>query len=92
MLDLLPPRLRDVATVVALAALTTDAARELEARLPPTDGLWRAAARHGLAHPELAAAARVLFDDADLHAPHAPTLLSRPGRAVSRLSRSLRRS
>jgi glutamate--cysteine ligase len=62
MLDLLPPGVRDVATVIALAALTTDAARELEVRLPATDGLWCTAARYGLACPELAAAARILFD------------------------------
>lgn len=61
MLDLQPPRLRDVATLVALTALTTGAAAELEERLPPTADLWRAAARHGLAHPVLAAAARSLF-------------------------------
>jgi glutamate--cysteine ligase len=62
MLDLLPPRLRDVATVVVLAALTTGAAGELEQRLPATEGLWCAAARHGLAHPDLAASARILLD------------------------------
>lgn len=62
MLDLLPPGLRDVAMLVVMAALTTDAARELGVRMPATDGLWCAAARHGLARPELAAAARILFD------------------------------
>lgn len=62
MLDLQPPRMRDVATVVVLAALTTGAATELEERLPPTADLWCVAARHGLAHPVLAAAARILLD------------------------------
>jgi glutamate--cysteine ligase len=62
MLDLLPPRLRDVATVVVLAALTTDATVDLEQRMPATEGLWCAAARHGMTHPDLADAARVLFD------------------------------
>lgn len=62
MLDLLPARLRDVATVVVLAALTTDAAVELEERMPSTEDLWCAAARYGMGHPVLASAARLLFD------------------------------
>lgn len=62
MLDALPPDLREVATMVAVTALTTDAGLELHERLPATAGLWRLAARHALAHPVLAAAARVLFD------------------------------
>jgi glutamate--cysteine ligase len=62
MLDALPAHLREVATLVAVTALTTDAAGELDQRLPATGGLWRLAARHALAHPVLAAAARLLFD------------------------------
>ncbi|MBW0113734.1 glutamate-cysteine ligase family protein [Pseudonocardia abyssalis] len=62
MLDLLPTRLRDVATVVVLAALTTPAADELEERLPSTEGLWCASARYAMGHPALANAARTLFD------------------------------
>jgi glutamate--cysteine ligase len=67
MLDALPPGRRDVATLVTVAALTTDAVLELGERLPALDGLWRPAARHGLAHPTLAEAARLLFETVRPH-------------------------
>lgn len=62
MLDLVEPWLREVATLVVMAALTTDAARELQATLPDTSDLWCSAARHGLAHPVLGRAANTLMD------------------------------
>ena len=60
-LDALPSRVRDVAALAVATAGTSRAGRELRRRLPPAPGLWTAAARHGLRHPVLAAAARELF-------------------------------
>lgn len=63
MIDALPPRLLEVATLVATTALTVEAAaEELWTRLAPVDGLWVEAARYGLSHPALVEGANVLFD------------------------------
>ena len=70
MLDALPSRLREVATIVATAALSPDAGAELARRLPPTAGLWCSAARYALAHPVLAEAARTLFNVVSCHLSH----------------------
>ncbi len=68
MLDMLPPRLLEVATLVVVTSLAVESAsQELWERLPATDGLWRAAARGGLAHPVLAESARALFEVAARH-------------------------
>jgi glutamate--cysteine ligase len=68
MLDMLPPRLLEVATLVVVTALAVESAsQELWDRLPAADGLWREAARWGLAHPVLAESARALFDVAAQH-------------------------
>lgn len=62
MIDAPRPAHVDVVTLVVATALTVEAAaRELRERIPPTDDRWPAAARHGLADPALAAAARTLF-------------------------------
>jgi glutamate--cysteine ligase len=60
-LDALPGWIRDVATLTVAASCTGQAGRELRRRLPSTRQLWVAAARHGLRHPVLHAAARELF-------------------------------
>jgi len=60
-LDALPRWIRDVAVLTVAAACTADASRELGRRLPDTSGLWVIAARDGLGHPVLGAAARILI-------------------------------
>jgi len=60
-LDALPGWVRDVAALTVAAAGTCRAGRELRSRLPASRRLWKAAARHGLRHPVLHAAARELF-------------------------------
>ena len=60
-LDALPGWVRDVAALTVTTAGTSRAGRELRRRLPSSPQLWTAAARHGLRHPVLAAAARELF-------------------------------
>jgi glutamate--cysteine ligase len=60
-LDALPGWMRDVATLTVAAADTSQAGRELRRRLPSSRRLWTTAARHGLRHPILHAAARELF-------------------------------
>lgn len=62
MIDLLPASLCDVATVVVAASLTTEAGLEIAARLPETRDLWCAAARYGMARPDIAAACRIVMD------------------------------
>jgi gamma-glutamylcysteine synthetase len=61
MLDALPRWIRAVATLTVATSCTRQAGRELRRRLPPTQQLWLAAARHGLRHPVLHTAARELF-------------------------------
>ena len=61
-LDALPSWIRDCATIMVAAASVEEACRELAARLPDTSGLWLTAARHGLKHPTLAAAATTLCE------------------------------
>jgi len=61
-LDALPDWIREVAALTVATASTREAGRELRARLrPPAREPWLAAARHGLRHPGLLAAARELF-------------------------------
>ncbi|MFY9929043.1 MAG: glutamate-cysteine ligase family protein [Streptosporangiaceae bacterium] len=60
-LDALPGWVRDVAALTVATAGTSQAGRELRRRLPSSPRLWTAAARHGLRHPVLGAAARELF-------------------------------
>jgi glutamate--cysteine ligase len=60
-LDALPSWVRDVAALTVTTAGTSRAGRELRRRLPSSPRLWTAAARHGLRHPVLGAAARELF-------------------------------
>jgi len=60
-LDALPGWARDVATLTVATACTSQAGRELRGRLPSSRRLWTAAARHGVRHPVLHAAARELF-------------------------------
>jgi glutamate--cysteine ligase len=60
-LDALPSWIRAVATLTVATSCTRQAGCELRRRLPPTQQLWLAAARHGLRHPVLHAAARELF-------------------------------
>jgi glutamate--cysteine ligase len=61
-LDALPCWIREVATLTVATASTREAGRELRSRLqPPSRRPWLAAARLGLRHPGLLAAARELF-------------------------------
>jgi glutamate--cysteine ligase len=60
-LDALPGWVRDVAALTVATAGTSRAGRELRRRLPSSPRLWTVAARHGLRHPVLSAAARELF-------------------------------
>jgi glutamate--cysteine ligase len=60
-LDALPSWICAVATLAVATSCTGQAGRELRRRLPPTQQLWLAAARYGLRHPILHAAARELF-------------------------------
>jgi glutamate--cysteine ligase len=60
-LDAMPGWLRDVAVLTVAAACSAGASRELRQRMPDTSDLWVAAARDGLRHPVLAAAARILI-------------------------------
>ncbi len=60
-LDALPDWIRDVAVLTVATACNADASRELRRRMPDTSGLWVAAARHGLGHPVLGQAARILL-------------------------------
>ena len=92
MLDLLPPGTRDVATLVVLAALSTEAANDLETRIPDTSGLWCTAARHALAHPGLAEAARILFDTITQTLPAVSGDRSRLDAAAAFADRHVRRS
>ena len=60
-LDALPVLFRQVATLVVASATSADACVELRRRLPDTSGWWQLAARSGLDHPGIAAAAQHLF-------------------------------
>ncbi len=60
-LDALPDWIRDVAVLTVATACNADASRELRGHMPDTSGLWVAAARHGLGHPVLGQAARILL-------------------------------
>jgi glutamate--cysteine ligase len=60
-LDALPGWIRDVAVLTVAAACSNGAGRELRQRLPDTSDLWVTAARDGLRHPVLDAAARILI-------------------------------
>lgn len=60
-LDALPGWIREVAALAVATASTRQAGRELRARLHLPRQPWRAAARHGLRHPALLAAAQEFF-------------------------------
>jgi len=65
MIDSLPDPWWRAAVAVAVTLVVDDAAAAACAdALAPTRGLWREAARHGLDHPQLAAAAAACFDSA----------------------------
>jgi glutamate--cysteine ligase len=65
MLDALPPEARAAAVHAVCAAMSPTVAPELMARLPDTRDLWSTAARAGLTHPTLRAAALIWLDTAE---------------------------
>jgi glutamate--cysteine ligase len=65
MIDALPdPWWRVAVAVATTLVVDDDAAAQAAPALAPARGLWREAARHGLAHPALATSARTCFETA----------------------------
>jgi glutamate--cysteine ligase len=78
-IDALPPQVREIAVLIVAAAAQPQAAAALLRLLPDTTSWWLPAARLGLAHGGLAAAADALFEIADQTLPlvtHRPSRIT----------------